>query len=114
MTIRKPETGKSGAAPARRHTRASGEFERLRDGKRLTLTGRTDETLLALVEVGPRGVTAAELSSWALRLAAYVADLREAGFDIETRREPHAGGAHGRYVLRDGVRVLAYTPASRG
>lgn len=64
------------------------------------------KALAALVAAGPRGVTALEVDSWAYRLGAYVHSLRhDCGLAIETMREPHEGGWHGRYVLRSPVRV---------
>lgn len=34
------------------------------------------------------------------RLAARIMELRAAGYDIETRMEPHQGGKHARYLLK--------------
>lgn len=71
-----------------------------------TATGQVAKALAALVAAGPRGVTALEVDSWAYRLGAYVHSLRhDCGLAIETMREPHEGGWHGRYVLRSPVRV---------
>jgi hypothetical protein len=73
----------------------------------VTLTGQVAKALAALVRAGAAGVTALEVSSWAYRLGAYVHTLRrEFGLAIETVREPHEGGWHGRYVLHSPV-VLA-------
>ena len=75
--------------------------------KQYEIKGRSAQTLLALVQSGSRGVTALELSSWALRLAAYVHELRQGyGMDIVTQREEHEGGWHGRYVLHTPVEIL--------
>jgi len=68
-----------------------------------TFKGREAQTIRALAEAGDKGVTALELSSWALRLAAYVNVLRKAGLDITTVREAHDGGTHGRYILEQPV-----------
>ena len=69
--------------------------------------GRVAQTLLCLVEAGERGITALEVSTWALRLAAYVHTLRhDFGLDIETQREPHEGGMHARYTLITPVEVI--------
>jgi hypothetical protein len=66
-----------------------------------TATGQVAKALAALVAAGARGVTALEVNSWAYRLGAYVHLLRhDCGLAIETVREPHEGGWHGRYVLR--------------
>lgn len=80
----------------------------LPDGYAFTATGRTAETLLSLIEAGPRGITSLEAfqAGWAVRLAAYVHRLRsDCGLAIETRLEPHHGGSHGRYVLTSLVEV---------
>lgn len=71
---------------------------------RFVVTGQTARALVALVRAGKAGVTALEVNSWAYRLGAYVHRLRhENGLAIETVREPHDGGWHGRYVLRCAV-----------
>jgi hypothetical protein len=63
--------------------------------------------LVALIRAGSKGVTALELSSWAYRLGAYVHILRhEYGLAIETLREPHDGGWHGRYVLHTPCQII--------
>ena len=67
----------------------------------LTVTGQVARALEALVARGSAGVTALEMSSWALRLAHYVYVLRRKfGLVIEIEREEHDGGWHGRYRLR--------------
>ena len=77
------------------------------DGLAFTVKGQTAKALRALVEAGVTGVTALEVTTWALRLAAYVHDLRKRhGLTIETLREGHEGGWHGRYVLRAAVRLV--------
>ena len=77
------------------------------DARPLRLTGRYAQTLRALIEAGDRGVTALEISTWALRLSHYVFVLRrEHGLEIEMQREPHDGGWHGRYFLRTPVCIL--------
>ena len=85
-----------------------------RDGaepRQITVTGnRFCRTLRELVRVGQKGTTAAEMSSWALRLAHYVHILkRQYGFHIEMEREPNSDGIgwHGRYFLRDRVQIIA-------
>ncbi len=63
--------------------------------------------LVALINAGSKGVTALELSSWAYRLGAYVHTLRHNyGLAIETLREPHDGGWHGRYVLHTPCQII--------
>ena len=72
-----------------------------------TVKGQTAKSLLALVTAGAKGVTALEAASWALRLAAYCHDLRtKHRLAIETVREDHEGGWHGRHVLRSPVQIL--------
>lgn len=72
----------------------------------ILVTGQTARALLALVAAGPKGVTAAEMSCWALRLAAYTHDLRHKhGLVIPTEHEAHDGGWHGRHCLVDAVRT---------
>ena len=67
----------------------------------IAISARQEQrALAALINAGSQGVTALEVSSWAYRLGAYVHTLRhDYGLTIETRREPHDGGWHGRYVL---------------
>lgn len=75
--------------------------------RHMELTGKTARTLDALVAAGQGGITAIEMSNtWALRLAAYVHDLRHAGLDIKTTREEHEDGWHARYILHTSVELL--------
>jgi winged helix domain-containing protein len=74
---------------------------------RFIVTGQTAKALMALIQAGKRGVTALECDSWAYRLGAYVHTLRRVfGLSIETVREPHDGGWHGRYVLHTPVSIM--------
>jgi hypothetical protein len=75
--------------------------------RHLVITGRQCcRTLLALIDAGPRGTTALEISTWALRMSHYISELRHRwGLSILTESEPHDGGAHGRYVLLDTVTI---------
>lgn len=80
------------------------------DGPRqITVTGRQPcRTLTALVDAKGKGITALEISSWALRLGHYVWLLRhDHGLIIQTIREPHDGGDHGRYILHSRVEIDA-------
>ena len=71
-----------------------------------TVSGQVAKALAALLSAGAAGVTALEVNSWAYWLGAYVHTLRhEHGLAIETVREPHDGGWHGRYVLRSLVTI---------
>ena len=70
--------------------------------KTYAIKGRPAQTLLCLYKAGKQGVTAEELSSWALRLASYIFKLKNNyGIEIQTTREPNSNGIgyHGRYRL---------------
>lgn len=76
------------------------------------LKGRCAQTLVCLCRAGAKGVTAAEMSNWALRLAAYIHKLKkEYGLQIRTVREEHEGGSHGRYILESQVQIKAESEA---
>ncbi|USG61481.1 hypothetical protein NBZ79_00635 [Sneathiella marina] len=80
----------------------------MREGEEVIIVtrGQTAKSLLALVEAYPKGVTAQEVSSWALRFAAYCHDLiHKHGLSIRTDREQHEGGWHGRHVLETPVEI---------
>lgn len=82
---------------------------RLAEGVQVvSAVGQVARTLKALVESENAGITALEVSNtWALRLSAYVHTLRhEYGLEIETKREPHEGGYHARYVLHTPVEII--------
>lgn len=72
------------------------------------VSGQTARALQELIAAGQRGITALEVSTWALRLAAYVRDLRKLGLSIDTIRERHneLGDWHGRYVLQSPVEIV--------
>lgn len=86
--------------------KAKAKFEK--QPKLITVKGRPAQTLLELIKSGNKGITALEMSNtWALRLSAYVFNLRhDYALDIETLREEHGGGWHARYVLHTGVDIL--------
>ncbi len=74
-----------------------------------TATGRPGQTLYCLVVAGERGITAAEVSNWALRLAGYVYDLRHKhGLNIQAAQEPNTNGigTHARYILQSDVQII--------
>jgi hypothetical protein len=81
--------------------------------RHFSTTGQTSRALLALVTAGTKGVTALDVSStWAYRFGAYVHNLRrDHGLVIETLRESHIGGWHGRYVLHTALRIVAVAGA---
>lgn len=71
------------------------------------VTGRQAQTILWLATKGKKGVSALEMSSWALRLAAYVHILKSKhDLQIVTQREKHDGGTHARYVLLTPVEII--------
>ncbi len=71
------------------------------------VSGQVAKALAALSSSGAAGVTALEVNSWAYRLGAYVHTLRhDYGLTIETVRELHEGGWHGRYVLLSPVSIV--------
>lgn len=82
--------------------------------REVTVTGnRNCQALRALVQAGQKGVTALELSTWALRLAHYCYCLRkDYGITINTEYEEHDGGFHGRYRLACRVEILPTDPAA--
>ncbi len=86
-----------------------------KDGQRqFTVAGQKARALLALVEAGPNGRTALEVSSWGLRFAAYCFFLRrDHDLQIITEREDHPGGWHGRHVLIDKVDILRVVGAEK-
>lgn len=70
------------------------------EGEWISVCGREAETLVALCDKGPLGLRAFDFQGGpALRLAAYVHDLRKLGFPIRTDREAHAGGNHAVYFV---------------
>lgn len=80
-----------------------------REPTRHIATGRPGQTLYCLVVARERGITAAEVSNWALRLAGYVYNLRHKhGLDIQALQEPNANGigAHARYILQSDVQII--------
>ncbi len=91
------------------------EGDGLFDWRDITVTGRYAQALKALIEAGPKGVTALEISSWALRLSHYIHILRKDDryqLDIETINEEHevdgmGPGIHGRYVLKSRIELLS-------
>ena len=76
--------------------------------KEIHITSRTvDRSILALAMAQEKGITALEMSSWAFRLGAYIHILkRDNHLDIETLREEHPHGWHGRYVLHTPIEIL--------
>jgi hypothetical protein len=76
--------------------------------KTIKLKGRNAQALRALVDKGIKGITALEMSSWALRLGAYIHNIREMGLRdfIITERENHQYGWHGRYILIISITII--------
>lgn len=74
----------------------------------IVVKGQTARALEALVKAREKGVTALEVSCWAYRFAAYCHDLRHKhGLAIDTIREEHEGGWHGRHVMRSTIEIVA-------
>lgn len=80
----------------------------LADGITKTANGREAETLIALVNAGKTGITSLDAfkAGWAVRLAAYIFDLKAMGIPIEATTEPHDGGRHARYHLAGPVTLV--------
>ncbi|MEE2527198.1 hypothetical protein V0U79_12545 [Hyphobacterium sp. HN65] len=77
-----------------------------RNGGMQQANGREGETLLLLVARGAKGITALDFTGGpAYRLSAYIKNLRDMDLDIETVREPHDCGWHGRYILHSWLDV---------
>jgi hypothetical protein len=86
-------------------------FKRQGQEQTYFVDGRPAQALAWLVHCGACGVTALEMSSWALRLADYVFVLRHRyGLDIYTQLEPHHGGRHARYILREAIIIVSIIP----
>ncbi len=84
----------------------------LPDGHPFVCRGQEAKTLLLLVEKGPVGVVAFDFRGGPpFRLPAYTWALnRSFGLAIDTLRESHDGGWHGRFVLRTPVEILTDNP----
>jgi hypothetical protein len=97
-----PESHENAKSARRIRIRASGPCGHF------IAVGQTARTLRALLKADKHGITALEVSTWALRLGAYVFELRKSGLVIETIRERHndLGDWHGRYVLHSPVEIL--------
>jgi Helix-turn-helix domain len=88
---------------------------RIASGPLLTATGREAQTIIALVEAGAKGITSLETfkAGWAVRLGAYIFDLKAMGVPIHASREPHDGGNHARYFVDGQVELLeAFDPTN--
>lgn len=81
---------------------------RLPSGAVRQATGREAQSILALVNAGPRGITSLDTfrAGWAARLSAYIFDLKKMGVPIEATREPHDGGNHARYRLAAPIEII--------
>jgi len=76
--------------------------------RKIKVRGKPARVLKALTLANSKGVTAIELSNtWALRLSEYISVLRHKySLNIETLKEPHHDGWHGRYVLHTHVEII--------
>ena len=81
---------------------------RVGDADIITVTGREAQTIAALVNAGSKGISSLDTfkAGWAVRLGAYIFDLRRMGVPIETTREAHDGGNHARYRLTAPVTLI--------
>ena len=86
------------------------DYPLLSSRREIEVVGRFAQTLRALVEAGPKGVTALDLAHWAVRLSHYVWVLRHRhGLHIDMVEDRHGGdypGKHGRYFLRSQIRLI--------
>ena len=85
------------------------KFRLIRNNNKIefSLIGQQARTLKALIEYKNQGITSLSISSWALRLSAYIHILRTKHFlNISTISEPLEGGMHGRYFLDDDVSII--------
>jgi hypothetical protein len=78
-------------------------------GVPFTCKGQEAKTLLLLTEKSTAGVVAYDFTGGPpFRLPAYTwALMRNHGLNIETLREQHEGGWHGRFVLHTPVEIVA-------
>ncbi len=79
------------------------------EGETFTASGQEGRTLLLLHQKGALGVVAYDFRGGPpFRLPAYTWSLmRNHGLVIETRREQHECGWHGRFVLHTPIEILA-------
>ena len=86
---------------------------RVESGLIKAATGREAQCLIALFNAGSKGITSLETfkAGWAVRLGAYVFDLKRMGVAITTTREPHEGDNHGRYTLACRVEIVEISGA---
>lgn len=80
----------------------------LPDGQPFTVRGQEAKTLLLLRQKGQLGVVAYDFRGGPpFRLPAYTWSLmRRHGLIIETQRELHDGGWHGRFVLHSSIEII--------
>jgi len=78
------------------------------DGSLFRVTGQEAHTLALLVEKGATGIVAYDFRGGPpFRLPAYTHNLiRRHRLVIETRREAHEGGWHGRFILHTPLEIV--------
>lgn len=81
---------------------------RIGTGPAIIAVGREAQTIIALVDAVPKGITSVETfhAGWAVRLGAYIFDLKAMGVPICSTRETHDGGKHARYFLAGPVEII--------
>lgn len=86
------------------------------DGDAFHVTGQEARTLLLLIEKGQQGVVAYDFEGGPpFRLPAYTWSLmRKHNLIIETVRESHPGGWHGRFVLHTLLQVIQRSDWAEG
>lgn len=86
----------------------------LPDGDKFTATGQEARTLLLLKEKGQVGLVAYDFKGGPpFRLPAYCHSLiKHKRLSIETKRENHDGGWHGRFVLHTPVEIIEVQEAA--
>ena len=73
----------------------------------ITIIGKKARLLKMLYDNRDEGITALDVVPWICGISCYLYDLRHIhGLNIETTKEPHVGGYHGRYRLKSGINII--------
>ncbi|MGQ9368913.1 winged helix domain-containing protein [Azospirillum sp. ST 5-10] len=113
MSFTSPAPSQEGAAAPRDNGAVRVTLYEGGEAYRLVLHGQLGAVLVALIELGPAGLSPQEAlrRRLGMRLASNVHKLRRLGVNVTTEREPHDGGTHARYVLAS---VVALDLLDRG